>query len=106
MKLTLIAAMDEARLIGLPEGGLPWEGLLRDVDHFRSYTAGKALAVGRKTFDEMRNWFEEGHRPIVLSRSEGLEGVDFPVVTSIEDALEVAEGRGEEELVVCGGASV
>jgi len=105
--VTLIAAMDENRLIGTGEGGLPWRGIERDRAHFRAYTAGKALLLGRRTFEEMSGWFDDGHRPAVVSRdgSYRAEG-GYPVVGSVSDGVDRARAAGETELVVCGGATV
>ena len=107
MRVTLIAAMDENRLIGTGSGGLPWEGLARDKRHFRSYTADKALLLGRRTFEEMTGWFQAGHRPLVVTRDANYRAIGgYPSLPSVGDAVEVARERGEEELVVCGGATV
>ncbi len=107
MKVTLIAAMDEDRLIGVAGGGLPWRGLERDKCHFRSYTAGKALLLGRRTFEEMLGWFDGGHRPIVVTRDPSYrpEG-GHPVVASVDEGVGLARARGEGELVGCGGATL
>lgn len=106
-RLTLIAAMDENRLIGLEGGGLPWAGLERDKQHFRDYTEGKAMLLGRQTFEEMSGWFGGGRRPIVVSRDRGYvaEG-GYPVVDSVVEGIELAEASGEAELVVSGGAAI
>jgi dihydrofolate reductase len=107
MRVTLIAAMDENRLIGTGEGGLPWKGIERDKAHFREFTKGKALLLGRQTFEEMIGWFDVGHRPVVVSREAGYRAESgFPVAASVEEGIALAEARGEEELVVCGGATI
>lgn len=107
MRLTLIAAMDENRLIGLAGGGLPWPRLPRDQQHFRAYTADKALLLGRRTYEEMTGWFKPGHRPIVVSAAANYQSeTDHPVVASVEAGIELARERGDAELVVCGGASI
>jgi dihydrofolate reductase len=105
--VTLIAAMDETRLIGTGEGGLPWRGMPRDKKHFRDYTAGKALLLGRRTFEEMLGWLDNDHRPIVITRNRAYEpGGDRQVAGDIEEALALAGSRGENEVVVCGGAAI
>ena len=69
MKLSLIVAMDERRLIGSMSGGLPWQGIERDREHFRSYVKGKALLLGRKTYEEMEGWLDSNHRAYILTRN-------------------------------------
>ena len=68
MKLSLIVAMDERRLIGSMSGGLPWQGIERDREHFRSYVKGKALLLGRKTYEEM-----EANIPIKKTRGRQIK---------------------------------
>ncbi|MGI9240043.1 MAG: dihydrofolate reductase [Verrucomicrobiales bacterium] len=104
MKISIIAALDENRLIGTGSG-IPWE-LPRDRQHFRDSAAGMAMLLGRRTFEEMHGWFTD-QRPIVLTRR--VDYGDFlgvSVVGSIEAALDEARGRGESELLVAGGADV
>jgi len=107
MKVSLIAALDQNRLLGAG-GGIPWH-LPRDQRHFREFSAGKALLLGRKTFEEMAGWFTT-QRPLVLSRDRRFSPPDPPPgfcrVASVEEALETARGLGVGELVVCGGAQI
>jgi dihydrofolate reductase len=96
--------MDENRLLA-NEHGIPWR-LPRDVAHFRAYTRGKWLLLGRRTFEEMKGWFQPDHTPLVLSSQccfdpQGARGID-----SVPHALALAEAGGQSELVVCGGAQV
>lgn len=105
MHVTAIVAMDRNRTIGGEGGGLPpWE-LLRDRDHFRAFTAGKHLLLGRVTYEEMRGWFTD-HVPLVLTRSEDYEVPEGRTVGRVEEALTVAAEQGAEELCVIGGASI
>ncbi len=102
--LTLIAAMDENRLLA-NEHGIPWH-LPCDVAHFRQYTTDKWLLLGRRTFEEMRGWFRPGHTPLVLTRQHEFNtGIERTVAT-IEEALALAAQAGQTELVCCGGAQV
>ena len=55
LKVTAIAAMTRDRVIGTGQG-IPWN-LPEDHAHFRAYTAGKTLLIGRTTFQEMLGWF-------------------------------------------------
>ena len=108
MLISMIAAMDEKRLIGSGVG-IPWH-LPRDVRHFRAYTADKAMLLGRRTFEEMAGWFSEQQRPIVLTRGVLPGPPDSPpgfhMVSSMPEAIAHAEAAGEPELVVSGGAQI
>lgn len=100
--LTLIAAMDENRLLA-DEHGLPWH-LPQDIAHFRSYTQNKWLLLGRRTYEEMRGWFREGQVPLVLTAQCGWDPEVGRVVSSVPHALALAESEGQTEVVCCGGA--
>ena len=107
MKITLIAAHDSNRLIG-SSAGLPWF-LPRDQQYFRSYTAGKAMLLGRRTFEEMLGWFTD-QRPIVVSRDSNYDPSRAPqnlkIAPSISKAIDFAQEASEPELVVSGGAQI
>lgn len=100
MIISIIAAMDENRLIGA-ENGLPWH-LPADFKHFKEVTLGKPVLMGRKTFESIGRPLP-GRKNIVISRSgfsaDGIESVD-----SIEAALvSVADA---EEVMIIGGANI
>lgn len=103
-RLTLIAAIDQQRLLAT-EKGIPWR-LPRDIAFFREYTAGKWLVLGRKTYGQMRGWFKEGHKPLILTSSPTLEPVRGQKVRTLQEALTIAKDSGAEEVVCCGGAQV
>lgn len=108
MKVTMIAALDEGRLIGTGSG-LPWN-LPRDRRHFREMASGKAMLLGRRTFEEMAGWFSD-QRPIVLTRQANYRppaGLPTGIIiaSSIGAALDAARSRGESGLLVAGGGQI
>lgn len=102
--VSLIAAISADGFISRGEG-VPWS-LPRDKRHFRAYTAGKWLLLGRKTFEEMIGWFREDQMPLVRSRDAGYQPVVGRRVASVTEAIDLAEAAGKAELVVVGGSSV
>ncbi len=104
MKVSMIAALAKDRVIGTGHGGIPWR-LPRDSRHFREYTQGHHMLLGRKTFEEMGGWFTT-QTPIVLTRREDYEAEGAVVAHTVSAAIAIAGKAGEEELVVSGGASV
>lgn len=100
----MIAAMDRRRVIGKKDGGIPWH-LPRDVRHFREYTQGKHLLLGRRTYEEMKGWFSD-HTPIVMTHDPEYQVEDGKTAHSVEEAVTEAFEDGAEELVVAGGARV
>ncbi len=104
MKVSMIAAMDRQRVIGGKDGGIPWH-LPRDIRHFREYTAGKHVLLGRRTWEEMDGWFTD-QTPIVMTHRRDFEIDVGRVAHSAEEAVTEAFEDGAEELVVSGGAAV
>jgi dihydrofolate reductase len=100
MKITLIAAVSDDGFISRGKG-VPWD-LPADREHFRAYTAGKHLLLGRATYEEMTGWFTK-HTPYVLSRNPDFRPTVGRRVPSVQIALINAAGE-TDELVVCGGA--
>jgi len=102
MLITLIAAISEDGFISRDKG-IPWH-LPADIAHFREYTAGKHLLLGRTTALEMQGWFRPGQHPIVLTRHPHSLPTGMLAASSMENAVSLAEKA--VELVVCGGAAV
>jgi len=100
MILSLIAAMDNNRLIG-KDNDLPWH-LPADLQHFKSVTMNKPILMGRKTYDSIGRPLP-GRQNIVITRSDiEIEGVT--VVNSIDEAIVAA--KDAEEVMVIGGSSI
>ncbi len=99
MIISLIAAMDKNRLIGI-ENGLPWH-LPADFKHFKEVTMGKPVVMGRKTFESIGKPLP-GRMNIVISRT-GFDAKGVTVVDSIDKAL--SELCDAEEVMIIGGAS-
>lgn len=99
MKISLIAAMDKNRLIGV-KNGLPWH-LPADFKHFKQVTMGKPVVMGRKTFESIGRPLP-GRTNVVVSR-KGFQAEGVVSVENIEQALlAVADA---EEIMIIGGAN-
>jgi len=101
MILSLIAAMDNNRLIG-KDNDLPWH-LPADLQHFKSVTMSKPILMGRKTYDSIGRPLP-GRLNIVLTRSSDVQIQGVTVVNSVEDAMKAAQDV--EEVMVIGGSSI
>ena len=99
--ITLIAAVSADGFISRGSG-VPWH-LPADIAHFRHATAGKWLLLGRRTYDEMRGWFDDSHTPLVLTHAPELKGPGR-AVSSVAEALALA--ASQTELMVCGGGQI
>ena len=99
MIISLIAAMDENRLIGV-QNGLPWH-LPADFKHFKAVTMGKPVIMGRKTFESIGRPLP-GRTNVVISRN-GFIAEGVVCVDNIDAALE--QVKDAEEVMIIGGAS-
>lgn len=105
MKISLIAAIDQNRLLADSSGFL-WH-LPKDIAHFRQYTlAHPHLLVGKSTYLQMLGWFKEKHNIWVLTSDPEFQippnlGVK---AASVEQAIAQAKSLGIPELVCIGGA--
>lgn len=110
MQISLIAAVAWTGVIG-KEGELPWK-LPADLVHFKRVTMDHHVVMGRKTWESIGKPLG-GRRILVLSASgyepDLADDVDedaVSVVKSLDKALALARKRGEDELMVAGGANV
>jgi len=96
MIISLIAALDENRLIG-NKNRIPWH-IKDDLIHFRDLTLHHTVVMGRTTFDSLIGYYKKSGRPIpdrrhvIVSREVGYM-VDLPncfVAHSIDEALQMA----------------
>jgi len=101
MKISLIAAMADDRVIGI-ENRLPWK-LPADMQWFRRHTLGKPIIMGRKTFESFGGRTLPDRTNIVITRDQDYQGEGIVVVHNIEQAL-AAAGEAEEVMII-GGAS-
>ena len=81
MLISIVAALDEAGLIGA-RGRLPWR-LRGDLPRFRRLTLGKPVLMGRRTFESIGHPLD-GRINIVLSRRAGYEAPGCRMAASFE----------------------
>ena len=107
MKLALICAMAENRVIGR-KNSLPWH-LSEDLKYFKRVTMGNSIIMGRKTWESIGKALS-GRTNIVITKDPGYQAEEARVVHSIEEAIKVAESvsliDGSEEAFIIGGAEL
>ena len=103
MKITLIAAVAENRVIGR-DGGLPWR-LPEDLRRFKRRTQGHVVIMGRRTYESLAAPLP--NRPaIVVSRSRDLDTGEATLANSLDEALDIARDRGEDDVFILGGSEI
>ena len=105
MKLSLIVAMAENRVIGR-DNTLPWH-LSEDLKYFRRTTTGHCIIMGRNTWESIGRPLPNRRSIVVTSNQDYVaEGAD--VVTSLSAAkalaVELSAELGVNEAFVIGGA--
>ena len=98
--ITLIAAMGKNRAIGLA-GRMPWH-LPAELQHFKQATMGKAIVMGRKTWQSIGRPLP-GRQNIVISRNPGFVADGADVSSSLSAAVEIAQA---DEIMVIGGGQL
>jgi dihydrofolate reductase len=103
MKIAMIVATDEKGVIG-KNGKIPWR-LSADMKHFTGCTMGKAVVMGRKTYDSLPTKFKPlpGRANIVLTRDMNFETPGCIVMHSMEEVLQTSVAW---EVVIIGGAEI
>ena len=95
-----VVAMSNNQVIGI-NNDLPWS-LKDDLAHFKEYTTGKIIVMGRKTFESIGRPLPNRENFVISSTLNSLEGVSiFP---SLDDALAAANVQNTHaEIVIIGG---
>ena len=97
-QITLIAAMGKNREIGL-QGRMPWH-LPAELQHFKQTTMGKAMLMGRKTWQAIGRPLP-GRQNIVISRNPGFRADSADISSTLSEAVDIS--RSEEIMVIGGG---
>jgi dihydrofolate reductase len=107
MRISLIVAMAENRVIGL-NGTMPWH-LSEDLKYFKRVTIGAPIIMGRKTFDSIGRALP-GRANIIITRDTNYAAEGVYVVHDLKSAIEKAcfdaVNQGKDEIFVIGGAQI
>ncbi len=101
--VSIIVAAAANGVIGR-DGGLPWR-LPADLGHFKRTTMGHHLVVGRRTWEEVGRPLP-GRTMVVVTRDPALRIPEVVVVNSLQEAVAVAVGAGDDEVFVAGGGEI
>ncbi|MHC4082623.1 MAG: dihydrofolate reductase [Planctomycetota bacterium] len=103
MRVTLIAAMAENRVIGR-DNALPWH-LPDDLARFKQRTEGHVVIMGRRTFESVGRPLPN-RRSIVITRKHDYHPPGAEIARSLEEALERARETKQDEVFILGGAEI
>ena len=106
-KLVLVVAVAENGVIGR-NGQLPWK-IPGDLKRFQKLTMGKPVVMGRLTYESMGEPLK-GRLNIVITSNPNYKAEGAVVVTSLKDALALAEKDADkqntDEIAIIGGSVV
>ena len=103
MSLSILVAVAENGVIGC-RGALPWH-LSADLRRFKRLTMDHTIVMGRRTWESIGRPLP-GRRMVVMSRQAAYRTDGVQVVSSLQEALDVAQRAGDEEPFVVGGAEI
>ena len=107
MKVALIAAFAQNRVVGI-DNTLPWH-LPEDLKYFKRTTSGKAIIMGRKTYESIGRPLPN-RTNIVVSRNPEFKAEGVVTVFTLEEAITHAESvnhiNGVDEVMIIGGAAI
>lgn len=98
MIISHLVAVSNNKVIG-KDNDLPWK-LKRDLLHFKNYTVGKTILMGRKTFESIGKPLPNRNNFIVSTTLKNVAGAE--VFKSLDSAIENVS-PGEEVVIIGGG---
>ena len=98
--ITIIAAIGKNNELGM-DNKLLWS-IPEDMKHFRSYTQGKKILMGRKTFESIGKPLPDRKSIVVSSNNILVQGII--VEKTVDEALQYHNDYGE--LVIIGGGTI
>jgi dihydrofolate reductase len=104
MKISLVVAASDNHAIG-KDNQLLWH-LPKDMRFFKNTTWALPILMGRKTFESLGNKVLPGRMNMIITRQANKEYEGAKVVTSLEQAIELAKQNDYKELMVIGGGEI
>ena len=98
MIISHLVAVSNNNVIG-KDNDLPWK-LKKDLLHFKNYTVGKTILMGRKTFESIGRPLPNRNNFIVSTTLKNVAGAE--VFKSLDSAIENVS-PGEEVVIIGGG---
>lgn len=106
-RISAIAALGkETRVIG-NNNKLLWN-LPEDLRHFKNITSGHPVIMGRKTWESIPEKFRPlpNRTNIVVTRQDTFKAPGAQVAHSLHQALEIAQTKDSEEILIIGGEQI
>ena len=106
MRIIIISAIAQNRVIGKSNGEMPWHEK-EEFQHFKQTTFGFPVIMGRKTFETLGKPLK-GRENIIVTRNDNFK-IDFEetkVCYSLNEAIEYCESKNSEKAFIIGGGQI
>lgn len=100
--ISLIVAHDPDRVIGA-NNDLPWH-IPEDLKYFKEKTMGKAMVMGRKTYESIGRPLP-GRLSVVVTRNDAYSAEGVVVANDLNEAIKKAQAYADEVMII-GGAEI
>lgn len=100
--ISLLVAHDLDHVIGV-DNRMPWH-IPAELGYFKKMTMGKAVVMGRKTFESIGRPLP-GRLNIIITRNPSYEAAGVTVVHTLEEAVSLAKDYAEEVMII-GGSEI
>lgn len=106
MIISMIAAMGSNRVIG-KDNDIPWH-LPDDFKYFKTTTKGHHVIMGRKNWESLPDSFQPlpGRPNVVITRQNDYKADGAIVVSTLNEAIDIAKKGGEPEAFIIGGGEI
>jgi dihydrofolate reductase len=106
LKIIIISAIAQNRVIGRSNGDMPWH-ISEEFQHFKNTTLGFPIIMGRKTFSSLGKPLK-GRLNIVITKDKALrfEFDDVKKFYSLNEAIEYCKTLETEKIFIIGGGNV
>lgn len=104
MRISIIVARALNGVIGL-DGGMPWD-LPEDLRHFKRVTLGKAVIMGRRTYESIGRPLPKRLNVVVSSTMDPAAHEALVIARTFDEALEACRSQGYEDVFAIGGEAI
>ena len=106
MKIIIISAIAQNRVIGRSNGDMPWH-IKEEFQHFKNTTLGFPIIMGRKTFNTLGKPLK-GRLNIIVTKDKALrfEFDDVKKFYSLNEAIDYCKTLKTDKIFIIGGGNV
>ena len=106
MKIIIISAIAQNKVIGRSNGEMPWH-VKEEFQHFKKTTLGSPIIMGRKTFETLGKPLKERENIIVTRNMDfHVNFEEVKIFHSIKESIKYGELKNYEKAFIIGGGQI